>query len=105
MARLLMNQRLAQRQVETGANTDCWHTVGIPSRDSRLDGYCMSAIKAYRLVKQKWLAFAFDDEGARRHGGQIQPLIVINLSYTDDKLACRIEVVTSHAKTCTRCGR
>lgn len=30
----------------------------------------MSDILAYRLVKQKWLNFAFDGEGARRYGGR-----------------------------------
>ncbi|MGP9652834.1 RES family NAD+ phosphorylase [Halomonas sp. AOP35-4E-18] len=30
----------------------------------------MSQLLAYRLVKRKWLASAFDGEGARRYGGR-----------------------------------
>jgi RES domain-containing protein len=30
----------------------------------------MSAVRAYRLVKKKWRAMAFDGEGARLYGGR-----------------------------------
>ena len=30
----------------------------------------MSGIKAYRIVKQKWIDSAFDGEGAKRYGGR-----------------------------------
>ncbi|VAW49212.1 hypothetical protein MNBD_GAMMA04-573, partial [hydrothermal vent metagenome] len=30
----------------------------------------MSSIKAYRIVKSKWVNTAFDGEGAKRYGGR-----------------------------------